>query len=78
MTVGFGFGSEAGTQEQQQEQRSKTYYTHYFQPKRPDLKPNEAQQINRQRGDFNLSNKFEYGLDNGGGAVAGKKPDDPK
>lgn len=30
------------------------------------------------RGDFNLSNKFEYGMDQKGGAVAGKAPDDPK
>jgi|TARA_B110000503_G_C7086091_1_gene387343 hypothetical protein len=42
------------------------------------LAPNEAQDINKRRGDFNLSNKFQYGLDNEGGAIAGKKPVDPK
>jgi len=30
------------------------------------------------RGDFNLSNKFEYGLDQKGAILAGKIPDDPK
>jgi len=40
--------------------------------------PKDAHEINKQRGDFNLSNKFQYGLDNQGGAVAGKKPEDPK
>lgn len=78
MTIGFGFGSEKGTKEQAYVHRSKTYYNHYFQPKRPDIPPNEAHEINKARNDFNLSNKFQYGLDNEGGAVAGKKPEDPK
>ena len=78
MTIGFGFGSEKGTKEQAYVHRSKTYYNHYFPPKRPDIPPNEAHEINKQRNDFNLSNKFQYGLDNEGGAVAGKKPEDPK
>jgi hypothetical protein len=40
------------------EQRSKSFYKDYFQTKQPDLYPKEARSINRQRGDFNLSNKF--------------------
>ena len=78
MTIGFGFGSEKGTKDQQVGHRANTYYSHYFQPKRPDIAPNEAHEINKQRNDFNLSNKFQYGLDNEGGAVAGKKPEDPQ
>lgn len=78
MTIGFGFGSEAGTKEQAAQDRSKTYYSHYFSNKRPDLAPSEARAINEKRGDFNLSNKFEYGLDVSGGAAAGKEPINPK
>jgi len=58
MTVGFGHGAEKGTKEEQQSHRTKTYYNHYFQPKRADIAPNEAHEINKARNDFNLSNKF--------------------
>jgi hypothetical protein len=34
--------------------------------------------INKERGNFNLSNKFQYGSDIKGGAIACKEPVDPK
>jgi len=58
MTVGFGHGAESGTKDEQQAHRANTYYNHYFQPKRPDIAANEAHEINKQRNDYNLSNKF--------------------
>lgn len=36
-----------------------------------------ADQVNKARNDFNLSNKFEYGLDSDGGAKAGKEDLNP-
>ena len=47
MTVGFGHGAESGTKDEAQAHRAKTYYNHYFAPKRPDIPPNEAHEINR-------------------------------
>jgi hypothetical protein len=47
MTIGFGHGAEKGTKEEATSHRSKTYYNHYFQPKRPDIAPNEAHEINK-------------------------------
>jgi hypothetical protein len=34
--------------------------------------------INQDRADFNLSNKFQYGLDQKGGIVARQEPVDPR
>jgi hypothetical protein len=42
------------------------------------MDPSTSYLINKARGDFNLSNKFQYGLDAQGGAIAGKQPEDPK
>jgi hypothetical protein len=42
------------------------------------MDPNTSHNINKDRGNFNLSNKFEYGHDSQGGAKSGKVPDDPK
>lgn len=47
ITVGFGHGAEKGTVEDHTQQRKETYYSHYYQAKRPDLMPGDAQQINR-------------------------------
>lgn len=37
---------------------------------------NLSSQIMKERNEFNLKNKFEYGFDVNGGANAGKEPDD--
>lgn len=41
------------------------------------MNPNILHSINKSRGQFNLSNKFQYGSDQKGGAIAGKAPEDP-
>jgi len=38
------------------------------------MMPDETLAINKERGDFNLSNKFEYGHDNRGGIAARPVP----
>ena len=79
MTLGFGFGAEKGTKEHQVEHRARTYYNHFFKQVENDLPPSVAQQINKDRHNFNLSNKFEYGHDKDGGAksVLKQDPDSP-
>jgi len=47
--------------------RAQTFYGKYFEAKKPDMQPHETLAINKGRGDFNLSNKFEYGMDITGG-----------
>jgi hypothetical protein len=63
MAFGFGYGSEKGTQEHQVVHRGQTYYDDFFKAKKPDMMPKETLAINKERGDYGLSNKFEYGLD---------------
>lgn len=38
------------------------------------MHPKVAHTINKGRGNFNLSNKFDYGLDEAGGIVARPQP----
>lgn len=78
MTFGFGFGSEKGTQEHQVIHRAKTFYNQYFEPKKPDMQPSETLAINKERSDYGLANKFEYGFDVKGGIKGGKVPDRPE
>ena len=55
------------------EYRSKTFYkTTHHGSKPADLDPNTCHSINKERGNFNLDNKFEYGYDAQGGPKAGK------
>lgn len=42
------------------------------------MNPNMSHSINKDRGNYNLSSKFQYGSDAKGGAGAGKVQDDPK
>lgn len=63
LTVGFGFGSEKGTSEHQIDHRVKTFYRDYFGKKQPNLSNELSNQIIKERNDFNLKNKFEYGFD---------------
>ena len=74
LTVGFGFGSEKGTSEHQVVHRGQGYYNHLFNQKKNEMHPKVAHEINKGRGDFNLSNKFDYGLDVGGGIAARPEP----
>lgn len=79
LTVGFGFGAEKGTKDQQTDFRTKTFYgTAHGGSAQPDMNPNMSHLINKDRGSFNLSSKFQYGSDANGGAKSGKVPDDPK
>ena len=73
-TVGFGFGAEKGTNIDQLAHRNQGYYNHYFIPKKIDLNPKTAKSIATHRGQYNLGNNFEYGLDNRGGISARNKP----
>jgi hypothetical protein len=59
--------------------RSNTFYASAHVGSKPaELDPNTCYTINKERGNFNLANKFEYGHDALGGQKAGKVPDDPK
>ena len=78
LTVGFGHGAEAGLKEQMADHRTKTFYKSAHHGSNPaDMNPNTSHLINKDRGSFNLANKFEYGHDSQGGAKSGKVPDDP-
>ena len=79
LTVGFGYGNEGGTKDQQIDFATKSFYgkTHHG-PAAPDMNPNMSHFINKERGNFNLSNKFQYGSDANGGAVSGNQPDGSK
>ena len=78
LTVGFGFGAEKGTSEHQVAHRAKGYYQQYYKGTRNDMHPKVCNEINKDRGDFNLSNKFEYGMDKTGGIKAKAEPVDPR
>jgi hypothetical protein len=79
LTVGFGHGAEAGTKDQMAEHRSNTFYRSNHHGSKPaELDPNTCYSINKERGNFNLANKFDYGHDAEGGPKAGKQPDDPR
>ena len=70
MTLGFGYGAEKGTIEDVAVHRNQGYYHHYFVPKKGEMNPKIAHDITKQRGNYNLKNKFEYGLDQKGGISA--------
>lgn len=63
LTVGFGFGSEKGTYEHQVVHRQATLYKNQFHQRNPHLDRGVTHAITKDRGNFNLSNKFEYGHD---------------
>jgi hypothetical protein len=68
MTFGFGHGAEKGTKEQQAEyQRQSFYNVAHYGPQHSDFNPNVLHDINKDRRSYNLSNKFQYGLDEQGG-----------
>lgn len=54
MTIGFGFGAEKGTAEDQAVHRNQGYYHHYFIPKKIEMNPKVAHDITKMRGSYNL------------------------
>tara|TARA_B110000285_G_C14952176_1_gene527360 strand:+ start:258 stop:422 length:165 start_codon:yes stop_codon:yes gene_type:complete len=54
MTIGFGYGAEKGTNEDQAIHRSQGYYHNYFVPKQGEMNPKIAHDIAKQRGSYNL------------------------
>jgi len=45
MTIGFGYGAEAGISLDQTVHRNQGYYHHYFVPKKNEMNPNIAHDI---------------------------------
>lgn len=73
-TVGFGFGAEKGSNEDHLVHRNTGNYNHFFIPKKGEMNPKIAKTINSHRGQYNLGNNFEYGLDSRGGISARNYP----
>ena len=55
--------------------RQQAFYKNQFHKRDPHLERSTTHAITKDRGNFNLSNKFEYGHDQNGGARAGKEPE---